>query len=73
LKIIKPNLDENLRREAAEDLPVLPRSISRGKFNDAIEELKKAIGAEDVELNDKLLVDGWYLSQPKLLSLEVAY
>ena len=60
------NLDGNPRREASEDLPVLPPGVSRGKFNAAIEELKKAIGAGNVELNDKPLVDGWYLSQPKV-------
>jgi len=62
------NLDGNPRREASEDLPVLPPGVSRGKFNAAIEELKKAIGAENVVLNDQPLVDGWYLSQPKVLS-----
>jgi hypothetical protein len=59
-------LDGNPRREASEDLPVLPPGTSRSKFNAAIEELKKAIGAENVELNDKPLIDGWYLSQPKV-------
>jgi hypothetical protein len=73
-KIVKQKIEDNKtvdldglpRREAAEDLPVLPPGVSRGKFNAAIEELKKAIGAENVELNDKPLVDGWYLSQPKV-------
>jgi hypothetical protein len=51
----------------------LSRGISMGKFNDIIEALKKAIAVEDVELDDKTLVDGLYLSQPNLLSLEVAY
>jgi hypothetical protein len=73
-KIVKQKIDDNKtveldglpRRETAEDLPVLPPGVSRGKFNAAIEELKKAIGAENVELNDQPLVDGWYLSQPKV-------
>ena len=72
--LMKKKIDENVtvnldglpRREAAEDLPVLPPGISRSKFNTAIEELKKAIGAENVELNDKPLIDGWYLNQPKV-------
>src|SRR5271170_7272829 len=64
------NLDGNPRREASEDLPVLPPGVSRGIFNAAIEELKKAVGAENVELNDKPLVDGWYLSQPKVFRYE---
>lgn len=59
-------LDGNPRREASHDLPILPPGVSRSKFNAAIDELKKAIGAENVELNDKPLVDGWYLSQPKV-------
>ena len=63
------NLDGNPRREASHDLPVLPPGVSRSKFNSAIDELKKAIGAENVELNDKPLVDGWYLTQPKVLCL----
>ena len=60
------NLDGNPRKEALQDLPVLPPGISREKFNTAIDELKKIIGAENVELNDQPLVDGWYLSQPKV-------
>jgi hypothetical protein len=60
------NLDGNPRKESAQDLPVLPPGVSRSKFNAAIDELKKSIGAENVELNDKPLVDGWYLSQPKV-------
>lgn len=47
LKIIKLNLDKNMRKETAGDLSVLPQGISRGKFGDVIEELKKAIVAED--------------------------
>ena len=61
-------LDDVPRREAAEDLPVLPPGVSRSKFNAAIEELKKAIGAENVDLNDKPLSDGWYLTQPMVAS-----
>lgn len=63
---ITVNLDGNARREAAKDLPVLPPGVSRSKFNTAIDELKKSIGAENVEMNDQPLVDGWYLSQPKV-------
>jgi methyl coenzyme M reductase subunit C-like uncharacterized protein (methanogenesis marker protein 7) len=63
---ITVKLDGNPRRESAQDLPVLPPDVSRSKFNGAIEELKKSIGAENVEMNDQPLVDGWYLSQPKV-------
>ena len=76
-QIIKKKIDDNAtvnldgvpRREASHDLPVLPPGVSRSKFNSAIDELKKSIGAENVELNDKPLVDGWYLTQPKVLYL----
>jgi hypothetical protein len=66
---ITVNLDGNPRKETAEDLPVLPPGVSRAKFNAAIDELNEAIGAENVELNDQPLVDGWYLSQPKVPAL----
>jgi len=60
-KSLKQKIDDNAtvkrdnvaRKESAQDLPVLPPGVSRSKFNSAIEELKKAIGAENVELNDK--------------------
>ena len=73
-KIIKQKVIDNTtatldglpRRESSEDLPVLPPGVSRRKFNVAIEELKKAIGAGNIELNDKPLIDGWYLEQPKV-------
>ncbi len=42
----------------------LPPGISRESFDQAVEELKTAIGDENVELNDKPLVDGWYMEHP---------
>jgi hypothetical protein len=76
-KIIKKKVEDNTtakldglpRRELPDDLPVLPPGVSRGKFNAAIDELKKAIGPENVELNDEPLIDGWYLEQPKVLEI----
>jgi hypothetical protein len=62
-------LDGNPRKEWQGELPVLPPGVSRAKFNVAIEELKEIIGAENVELNDKPLVDGWYLDQPKVFPM----
>jgi len=46
------NFDRQPRRE---EVPVLPPSISRSQFNAAIAELKDKIGAEHVEVNDKVL------------------
>ncbi|EPQ50565.1 vanillyl-alcohol oxidase [Gloeophyllum trabeum ATCC 11539] len=46
------------------ELPVLPPGIDRPTFNTAIAELKETLGEEHVELNDKPLVDGWYMEHP---------
>lgn len=40
-------------------LPVIPQGISKEKFFEALDELRKDIGAENVEVNDKPLKDGW--------------
>lgn len=40
-------------------LPVLPKGIEAGKFHEALDELRKELGSENVEVNDKPLVDGW--------------
>jgi hypothetical protein len=42
----------------------LPPGVSQDQFDTAISELKKALGSQNVELNDKPLVDGWYLEHP---------
>ncbi|KAF2462277.1 glycolate oxidase [Lineolata rhizophorae] len=44
--------------------PRLPPGISREDFNRAIAELKGSLGENYVELNDKPLVDGWYMEHP---------
>ena len=54
---VKPK-DRNL------ETPRLPPDVSRDTFNHAITELRQAVGAQNVELNDKPLVDGWYLEHP---------
>lgn len=40
-------------------LPVVPQGIERQAFLEALDALRKDIGAENVEVNDKPLKDGW--------------
>lgn len=40
-------------------LPVIPLGIAQETFFKALDELRQEIGAENVELNDKPLKDGW--------------
>ncbi|KAI0172496.1 vanillyl alcohol oxidase [Hypoxylon sp. FL1284] len=42
----------------------LPPDVSQGEFDAAVKELRGAIGDENVEVNDKDLVDGWYIEHP---------
>jgi hypothetical protein len=42
----------------------LPPGVTREVFDKAIAELTKHLGEEGVELNDKPLVDGWYMEHP---------
>ena len=42
----------------------LPPNISRDQFHAAIKALTKSLGTKAVELNDKPLVDGWYMEHP---------
>ena len=42
----------------------LPPGVSSESFDQAVTELKGALGKENVELNDKPLVDGWYMEHP---------
>lgn len=44
--------------------PRLPYGVSREAFDSAIEELKNSLGETNVEVNDKPLVDGWYMEHP---------
>ncbi|KAF2014751.1 vanillyl alcohol oxidase [Aaosphaeria arxii CBS 175.79] len=44
-------------------LPI-PQGISEKAFLSAIDELRTAIGAENVELNDKEVNNGWYMEHP---------
>lgn len=40
-------------------LPVIPQGIEPSRFFQAIDELAKELGDENVEVNDKPLDDGW--------------
>lgn len=42
----------------------LPPGISQDAFEQAIAELRQSLGRENVEVNDKPLVDGWYMEHP---------
>ncbi|KIW69393.1 hypothetical protein PV04_05272 [Phialophora macrospora] len=42
----------------------LPPGLSKESFDQAVDELKGALGEGNVELNDKPLVDGWYMEHP---------
>ncbi|KAI1324843.1 vanillyl alcohol oxidase [Xylariaceae sp. FL0255] len=41
-----------------------PQGIEHEVFNDAIQKLTSLLGMENVEINDKPLVDGWYMEHP---------
>lgn len=51
-------------------LPVLPKGISEKKFHEALNELQSELGSEHVELNDKPLIDGWYVQRVSRQSRE---
>lgn len=40
-------------------LPAIPLGIGRDEFFQALDELRQELGAENVEINDKPLKDGW--------------
>ncbi|KAI2466502.1 vanillyl alcohol oxidase [Annulohypoxylon bovei var. microspora] len=42
----------------------LPPEVSLEKFETAVKELREDIGDVNVEVNDKPLVDGWYMEHP---------
>jgi hypothetical protein len=42
----------------------LPPGVTREVFDKAINELRKVLGDDGVQLNDKPLVDGWYMEHP---------
>jgi hypothetical protein len=42
----------------------LPPNTSREQFDTAIAALVEVLGPKGVELNDKELVDGWYMEHP---------
>ena len=44
----------------------LPPNLSREAYDEAIAELRQSLGEANVELNDKPLVDGWYMEHPSV-------
>jgi hypothetical protein len=44
-------------------LPVIPQGIEKEAFIQALDELGEQLGKENVEVNDKPLVDGWYMER----------
>jgi hypothetical protein len=58
----KRTLPESVTR--TREAPRLPPDTTRAEFDHAIGELKQILGAEHVAVNDKPLVDGWYLEHP---------
>lgn len=48
-------------------LPVIPHGIEEQVFVDALGELGKQLGVENVERNDKPLTDGWYVFNINLM------
>jgi hypothetical protein len=42
----------------------LPPGITKDDFERALAELKNALGNENAEVNDKPLLDGWYMEHP---------
>jgi hypothetical protein len=42
----------------------LPPGITRDVFDTAIKSLREVLGEPGVELNDKDLIDGWYMQHP---------
>lgn len=51
-------------RARTQDVPALPPDVDRTTFNKAIVDLKRILGDDNVEVNDKPLVDGWYMEHP---------
>lgn len=49
------------QRNERQRLPVVPLGIERDVFLQALTELKGELGEENVEINDKPLVDGWWV------------
>ncbi|KAF3908987.1 hypothetical protein ABW20_dc0108379 [Dactylellina cionopaga] len=47
-----------------QEVPVLPPDVDRTTFNKAIGDLQRLIGKENIEVNDKPLIDGWYMEHP---------
>ena len=67
-KVLKDRLYSNKTgppsRARKQEVPVLPPDVDRATFNTAWGDLKRLLGDENVEINDKPLIDGWYMEHP---------
>lgn len=54
---------ENVQRR----IPTIPQGIEEADFFQAIQELQVIVGNDHVEINDKPLVDGWYMERKFVL------
>jgi hypothetical protein len=46
-----------------ERLPAIPQGIDKSTFIKALDELGDQLGTDNVEVNEKPLVDGWYMER----------
>ncbi|EPS43627.1 hypothetical protein H072_2365 [Dactylellina haptotyla CBS 200.50] len=67
-KVLKERLYSNKTlppsQPRRQETPVLPPDVDRATFNKAWSDLKRLLGDENVDLNDKPLIDGWYMEHP---------
>ena len=61
------------RRDGEGELPRIPPDTTRGEFDQAVAELRQILGDEHVEINDKPLVDGWYVEHPYVFPIPQAF
>jgi hypothetical protein len=57
-------------------LSVIPQGVGKETFVRALDELAQQLGSENVEVNDKPLVDGWYMEreyEPALIPPETNF
>ena len=55
-------LASNTVEKQCQRLPAIPQGIQQDEFFRALDELSNQMGAENVEIIDKLLDDGWYVA-----------
>lgn len=63
-KLLYSNKTAEEQSSRSKTVPVLPPDTTRDAFNAAIKDLKSLVGDQNVEINDKPLIDGWYMEHP---------